>query len=190
MTSLLHHKNFCELSHLEKEEKKRGDLSRSKIMARLWFLAFVVLSCAFATVVLTKPTFTVVGKVYCDTCRIGFETKATQYMEGAKVKLECRHFLGGKVEHTVPGVTDKNGAYIIELADNHENEICEVVLVESSMKDCAELVPGRDRARVVLSNDIGISADVRYANALGYNRTVPLDVCKEVTKMYILDDDE
>ncbi|KAJ1685593.1 hypothetical protein LUZ63_016983 [Rhynchospora breviuscula] len=159
-------------------------------MARLWFLAFVVLSCAFASVVLAKPTFTVVGKVYCDTCRIGFETNVTQYMEGAKVKLECRHFVGGQVEHTIPGVTDKNGAYTLVLADNHENEICEVVLVESGMKDCAEMVPGRERARVTLSDDMGIPANVRYANALGFNKDVPLDVCKEVTKMYILDDDE
>ncbi|KAJ3701516.1 hypothetical protein LUZ61_005221 [Rhynchospora tenuis] len=159
-------------------------------MAKLCFLAFVVLSCAFASVVLAAPTFTVVGKVYCDTCRLGFETNVTQYMEGAKVNLECRHFERGQIEHTVEGVTDNSGAYSLQLADNHENEICEVVLVESAIKDCAEIKPGRDRARVMLSNDIGIPANIRYANSLGFFKDVPLDVCKDVVKMYVLDDDE
>ncbi|KAJ3701517.1 hypothetical protein LUZ61_005222 [Rhynchospora tenuis] len=114
----------------------------------------------------------------------------TAFCIGGKVKLECRHFDHGKIEHTVEGVTDNNGAYSLVLADNHENEICEVVLVESAIKDCAEINPGRDRARVMLSNDIGIPANIRYANSLGFFEDVPLDVCKDVVKWYVLEDDE
>ncbi|KAF3334439.1 LLP-B3 protein [Carex littledalei] len=49
--------------------------------------------------------------------------------QGAKVKLECRHFTNGKVEHTVEGVTDINGVYKIQSNDSHKNEICEVALI-------------------------------------------------------------
>lgn len=112
------------------------------------------------------------------------------YQSGAKVKLECRHFVHGRIEHTVDGVTGKDGVYKLELKDNHENEICEVVLVESPIKDCAQTVPGRNCARVVLSDDTGISSNVRFANPLGFLKDVPLNVCSAIMQMYTLGDDE
>ncbi|KAJ3697218.1 hypothetical protein LUZ61_000923 [Rhynchospora tenuis] len=139
---------------------------------------------AIATVVAAeRPTFTVEGRVYCDTCRAGFETSATTYISGAKVRLECRHFSDGKIEHQVDGVTSENGTYAIELKDNHEKEICEIVLVQSPLSTCAEIPKGRDRASVLLA-DGGLSSNVRYANALGFLKYTPLSVCADVLKKY------
>jgi hypothetical protein len=76
------------------------------------------------------------------------------------------------------------------LKDNHENEICEVVLMQSPLKDCTEIVPGRNRARIVLSDDTGISSNLRLANPLGFLKDVPLDICGAIMKMYMLGDDE
>jgi hypothetical protein len=56
-------------------------------MAKLPFLAFMALCCTFASVALVNaaPEFTVEGRVYCDTCRAGFETNVTEYMSGINV---------------------------------------------------------------------------------------------------------
>jgi Pollen protein Ole e 1 like len=99
------------------------------------------------------------------------------------VRLECRHFSDGKIEHQVDGVTDKNGTYTIELKDNHDEEICEVVLVQSPLSTCAEIPKGRDRARVLLA-DAGLSSNIRYANSLGFLKDTPLPICVDVLKQY------
>jgi Pollen protein Ole e 1 like len=108
---------------------------------------------------------------------------------GAKVKLECKHFINGKIEHCIHNFTDSAGKYTITIANSHEDEICEVVLVDSSRPDCKEITPGRDRARAVLSCDTGISSNVRYPNALGFLKDKPLDVCGVVMKQYQLEDE-
>lgn len=42
-----------------------------------------ILLFAVATVVATKaPDYLIQGRVYCDTCRAGFETNVTEYMKG------------------------------------------------------------------------------------------------------------
>ncbi|XP_020107479.1 pollen-specific protein C13-like [Ananas comosus] len=163
-------------------------------MLRLFPAAVVVavLCIALAGAVLAAPLppFIVEGRVYCDTCRAGFETSATQYIEGAKVRLECKHFATGVVEHAVEGVTDGTGTYRIELADSHEEEICEVALVASPLSGCAEIAAGRDRARVLLAHDSGLASNVRYANPLGFLKEKPLAVCGALLQQYALGDDE
>lgn len=53
-------------------------------MAKLLLLAFMALFCTFASVALVNavPDFVVEGRVYCDTCRAGFETNVTEYIAG------------------------------------------------------------------------------------------------------------
>lgn len=50
-------------------------------MAKLFIVALCLLSC-LAGVALAMETFTIQGRVYCDTCRAGFETSATEYLQG------------------------------------------------------------------------------------------------------------
>merc|ERR1712137_954753 len=117
-------------------------------------------------------------------------TDAPEYIKGAKVRLECKHFGTGSVERSVEGVTDETGTYKIELKDSHVEDICEVVLVESPLANCAEVQATRDRARVVLTRDDGICDNLRPANALGYFKGVPLPVCSELLKQFDLADDD
>merc|ERR1712063_1951 len=152
-----------------------------------YILFYVVAGTAVAT---DAPDYLVQGRVYCDTCRAGFETNVTEYIKGAKVRLECKHFGTGSVERSVEGVTDETGTYKIELKDSHVEDICEVVLVESPLANCAEVQATRDRARVVLTRDDGICDNLRPANALGYFKGVPLPVCSELLKQFDLADDD
>ena len=134
--------------------------------------------------------FFVDGSVYCDTCRAGFETNATTPIAGAKVRLECRHFGTGELERAIDGVTDATGTYTIELKDSHEEDICQVVLVQSPREDCDQVQALRDRAGVLLTRNVGISDSLRPANPLGYLKDVPLPVCAALLKQLDSDDDD
>ncbi|KAH0453691.1 hypothetical protein IEQ34_018015 [Dendrobium chrysotoxum] len=131
--------------------------------------------------------FTVQGRVFCDTCRAGFETPATTYIEGAKVKVECREKTGVKT-CSYDGVTDSSGNFNIVVADEHEHEICEAMLVSSPDVGCKTEVPGREKSRIFLSHNNGISSDIRFANSLGYQKDTPLAFCSELMKIYNQDD--
>ncbi|MGD7361362.1 hypothetical protein, partial [Ralstonia pseudosolanacearum] len=125
------------------------------------------------------------GTVYCDTCRTLFETRASVGVGGAKVKFECRDRANANnitfVEHAV---CDENGAYKFEAEGKHEDEICEVVLVESPRSDCNEVVPGLDRARVLVSDDNGITQTDRFVNPMGFLKKQADAGCAEVLKSY------
>ncbi|KAK8961469.1 Pollen-specific protein C13 [Platanthera guangdongensis] len=148
----------------------------------LFFAALCLLSSA--ALVSSIDNFSVEGRVYCDTCRAGFETNVTEYISGATVKVECKHFTTGKVEHVNEGVTDSTGHYKISIADDHEQEICEVVLVDSSLANCKEVENGRDRAEVLLASESGIAGNTRHANSLGFLRDEPLPYCAKLLQEY------
>ncbi|ONK58828.1 uncharacterized protein A4U43_C08F160 [Asparagus officinalis] len=158
-------------------------------MAKL-LLALCLLSC-FVVIALanTSGSFTIQGRVYCDTCRAGFETSATEYVEGAKVKVECKNYTTGETTQEADGVTDASGTYNIPIMRNHEIEICEVALISSSRKDCDEIKPDRQSARVILAHDTGIASDIRYANSLGFLKKEPLPACGSLLQIYALADD-
>ncbi|MQM21101.1 hypothetical protein Taro_054135 [Colocasia esculenta] len=131
-----------------------------------------------------KTGFTVEGGVFCDTCQAGFETPATTYIAGAKVRVECRDRITGVVKYTASGVTNSKGKYSIPVNGEHEYEICESVLVSSSQAECASPLAGRERARVVLSHNNGVASDKRLANNLGFQRVSAVAGCAEIMKMY------
>ncbi|CAM0904825.1 unnamed protein product [Alopecurus aequalis] len=154
-------------------------------------IATVVLFALADTALATKaPDYVVQGRVYCDTCRAGFETNVTEYIKGAKVKLECRHFGTNALERSIDGVTDETGTYKIELKDSHVEDICEVVLVQSPLADCHEIENHRDRAPVLLTRNVGIRDSLRLANPLGYLKDAPLPVCSDLLKTFDLADDD
>ncbi|XP_042492697.1 anther-specific protein LAT52-like [Macadamia integrifolia] len=124
--------------------------------------------------------FEVVGKVYCDTCRALFETEASIFMKGAPVKLECRNRDTGNITYTVEGVCDESGSYRLIGKGEHAEDICEVTALNSTVPDCDERAPGRDHARIVLTDNNGIVSNTRYANSLGFLKKEPLEICPEV----------
>ncbi|KAJ3703186.1 hypothetical protein LUZ61_006891 [Rhynchospora tenuis] len=153
-------------------------------MAKLPLLALMAL-CTFASVALVNAVeFNIEGRVYCDTCRAGFETNVTEDIVGAKVRLECKGYKSGVLVYSVDGVTNSTGKYKIVAHDNHVDQICEVALVESPRPDCKEIFKNRSRAPVMLSDDNGISSFNRYPNSLGFLKDKPLDICGAIMKLY------
>ncbi|KAM1454213.1 hypothetical protein ACFX1S_003826 [Malus domestica] len=103
-------------------------------MAKLVLLiALCVLSALAAATGPMKTPFTVEGKVYCDTCCAGYETKAITYIAGAKVRLECRDKSSMALVYTKEGTTDSAGCYKILVAEDHLDQIELVRLVSESV---------------------------------------------------------
>ncbi|KAI9198052.1 hypothetical protein LWI28_009180 [Acer negundo] len=144
------------------------------------FCFLSLLGSAYTVVAEDDSKFYVVGTVYCDTCRTQFITRVSELMAKAKVKLECREQEDGKVTYTVEGETDKLGVYHLLVEGDHEEEVCEVVLVESSDPDCCEL--DKKSHQISLTKENGISSENRIANPLGFMRKEPLAECPEVLK--------
>ncbi|MBA0746220.1 hypothetical protein Gogos_008757 [Gossypium gossypioides] len=155
----------------------------------LLFIALFVVPCLVSATRMVKNPLVVQGQVYCDHCRAGFETPKTRNMAGAKVKVVCSNRKTGDVVYEKEGHTDSTGQYKIAVSEDHLDEICDAVLVKSSQPECAEMSPGRERARVVLTNFNGISSNTRFANAMGFMANKAEAGCAEVMKVYQEEDD-
>ncbi|KAF7829915.1 protein DOWNSTREAM OF FLC-like [Senna tora] len=160
--------------------------------ARIGFLLFIcVLPAMVAAIRPQTNPFLVQGRVYCDTCRAGFETPATTYISGAEVIVECRDRVNtDKVVYTKKGKTDSTGTYRIAVKEDHADQICNAKLVSSPQIGCDKAAPGREEARVILTRNNGIASDDRYANALGYMKDEAESGCAEVLQQYQMFDEE
>ncbi|XVF78796.1 hypothetical protein PTKIN_Ptkin14bG0165900 [Pterospermum kingtungense] len=126
--------------------------------------------------------FFVEGKVYCDTCRVEFETRISEPIKGATVKLECRNRTDQSITYSREAVTDEAGRYSVEVEGDHEEEICEVSAVKSPREDCNEFMESWRKARVVLTKKDGLMQPLRYANNLGFFKKEALPGCAEVLR--------
>ncbi|KAJ9690686.1 hypothetical protein PVL29_013047 [Vitis rotundifolia] len=149
------------------------------------FLATALCFFSFQASASAESHFYVEGQVYCDTCRIQFITKVSEYMPGAKVRLECRDREGGSLTYSIEGETDETGSYKLPVDGEHEEEVCEVQLVKSSKPECSEISQGvfaRRSARISLASNSGMPSAGRLANPLGFLRQDSLPECPEVLK--------
>ncbi|TQD76810.1 hypothetical protein C1H46_037643 [Malus baccata] len=146
---------------------------------------FVTLSCfyslAYATSGADIETLFVEGKVYCDPCRVQFETRLSTPLDGATVALECRSRENGTMVYTLEGKTDKNGIYSLPADKNFEEQICEVRTVSSPTDDCADHFD-IEKARILLTHNNGVKAMARYANPLGFMKKESTTECETVLK--------
>ncbi|MQM22648.1 hypothetical protein Taro_055703 [Colocasia esculenta] len=84
------------------------------------------------------------------------------------------------------GVTDSKGKYKIKVDGEHDDEICELVLVSSSESMSAMPLTDRDRSCVVLSHANGVISNKHIANNLGFRRVAAMDGCSEIMREYQL----
>ncbi|KAK8579916.1 hypothetical protein V6N13_143072 [Hibiscus sabdariffa] len=159
------------------------------MMKIVLFVALCVVPSLISATRMVKNPLVVQGQVYCDHCRAGFETPKTRNMAGAKVKVVCSDRKSGEVVYEREGQTDSTGQYKIPVAEDHLDEICDAVLVKSSQPECAQITPGRERARVILTNFNGIASNTRFANAMGFMADQAEAGCAEVMKLYQEEDD-
>ncbi|KAL9247638.1 hypothetical protein vseg_021051 [Gypsophila vaccaria] len=130
------------------------------------------------------------GQVYCDPCRAGFETPASIYLQGAKVKLECRDRNTQEVLYKAEAETDATGTYKIYVDEDQKKNICDTILVSSPHRRCKLADPGRDRSRVILTDNNGIVSNDRYANNLGFLVAQPMSFCAKLMQQYAVNQDE
>ncbi|KAF2532867.1 hypothetical protein F2Q70_00032769, partial [Brassica cretica] len=106
--------------------------------------------------------------------------------ESAKVKLECRSRTNGTVTLTKEAVTDKSGSYKMEVTGDHEEEVCELVLLQSPDSGCSDVSTEaylRNAAKVSLTaNDGIVSHETRIVNPLGFMVKTPLADCPAAFK--------
>ncbi|MCD7471735.1 hypothetical protein HAX54_012368 [Datura stramonium] len=76
----------------------------------------------------------------------------------------------------------------IEVKGDHENDICEISLVNSPKEDCKEIVPEFITNRVVCSKNVGMHNAVRFVNPLFFRKDKPIDGCKELVEQMELVD--
>ncbi|KAJ8543015.1 hypothetical protein K7X08_005538 [Anisodus acutangulus] len=132
--------------------------------------------------------FDVEGKVFCDTCRLGFVTSLSDTIEGATVSLACSDIETNNVTFITEGKTDYIGKYTLTVEGDHENDICEVKLVNSPKEDCKKIVPELVYNRIVCSKNVGMHNAVRFVNPLFFQKDKPIHGCKElVEKMELVD---
>ncbi|RYQ82591.1 olee1-like protein [Arachis ipaensis] len=133
----------------------------------------------------SNERFYIEGKVYCDTCRLQFITKLSEFLEGATVRVECKEQEGGSVTFSKEAVTDSSGIYKLEVDGDHEDELCAVKLVKSPRSDCSEVdseLHLDQSARISITNNNGIVSPYRQANPLGFLKKERLPDCAKILK--------
>ncbi|KAL4280707.1 hypothetical protein GQ457_03G024470 [Hibiscus cannabinus] len=155
-------------------------MARASVIAILFFAVCISSSLSLGYGAAKPRKFIIEGRVYCDTCRVEFETKLSESISGAVVKLECRNRTNGSYTYRSQDMTDGNGNYKIEVEGDYGDSDCDVALVKSPRPDCNDPTQEWRKARVVLTALDGISGDLRFANNLGFKKKVALPGCKQV----------
>ncbi|KAJ9188053.1 hypothetical protein P3X46_003448 [Hevea brasiliensis] len=148
-------------------------------------LAFVIclLSHRHLTHGLVQDHFNVEGQVYCDTCRVQFITKATYYIKGAKVRLECKNKETNAIAFSAEAETDHSGKYQIEVQGEHED--CRVIPISSPDSECNEISKDpflKKSDKIALTHQNGISSNTRTANPIGFLKKVILPQCSKIVR--------
>ncbi|KAA0064823.1 protein DOWNSTREAM OF FLC [Cucumis melo var. makuwa] len=106
------------------------------------------------------------------------------FLNGAKVRIECKDRNSMEVRYTHEATTDSTGSYTLLVSEDHGDELCDAVLVSSPQEKCSSVAEGRDRARVILTRYNGIASNDRYVNAMGFAIDEPMSGCNQVMSQY------
>ena len=104
--------------------------------------------------------------------------------------LECKDKSATKVVYSQTVTTDSNGAFEFEVYEDHGEQVCDVVLIQSPWAHCKILDKGRYRSRVIVTDSNGIVSNHRYANNLGFVQKDALPVCQQLRKFFFHSDGE
>lgn len=98
--------------------------------------------------------------------------------------MECRDRKNNEVVYSREGTTDSTGKYTIPVHEDHFDQYCDSIVIESPQEDCKTVAPGRERARVILTRHNGIASEERYANNIGFQKDEAPADCAQILKMY------
>ncbi|KAF3441033.1 hypothetical protein FNV43_RR19319 [Rhamnella rubrinervis] len=150
-------------------------------MARLILL--FALCVAPAPLVYGQP-FHIQGRVYCDTCRFGFETEAITHIEAATVELQCINRTNLQVMYSAKAKTDSKGTYDFVVEKDQQDQMCNCNLVHSPEEECREESPGRNKATALLTADNGVVNKFHKVNSMGFFKKQALPICKTLRAKY------
>ncbi|XVF58941.1 hypothetical protein PTKIN_Ptkin07bG0106800 [Pterospermum kingtungense] len=152
---------------------------------------FLLLSICLLPMIVNaqRKPFQIIGKVYCDACRAGFETSKCSYIPGARVEIKCYDRNTLRLKYRIGAVTDSTGTYNILVEDDHQDQLCNVYLVSSPVPRCQTKDPRRKKASVILTGGNGASSTLHYANAMGFFQDKPAAGCEELLKKLLQDDE-
>ncbi|GAA0174772.1 hypothetical protein LIER_41780 [Lithospermum erythrorhizon] len=139
----------------------------------------VVCILAFAAIAQCE-VFDIKGHIYCDPCKLGFQTEKSYGLKGATVELTCSSIVDGSVSYTQKAVTNDAGEYVVSVKNDHENEVCEVKALSSGTEDCKVAIEAS--ARIECTEKSGLHSDVRFANPLGFTKDVAVAGCKKIVE--------
>ncbi|KAL2906008.1 Protein DOWNSTREAM OF FLC [Bienertia sinuspersici] len=162
-------------------------------MTKSSLLVLLALASLFVAMTVAKKLarpYELCGRVYCDTCRFGFETNVTTYINGATVQLECNDKSDSRLVFTNTTTTDENGMFKFIVDRDHRDQCCEVVLLKSPWPHCKVIDKVRSHSEVIITDLNGISSYIRHANNLGVFQDYALPVCAELYKYYFPDPDQ
>jgi len=125
--------------------------------------------------------FFVTGKVYCDNCAAGFETRISPPIPGATVAVECKDKTGKRTLYNEDS-TNSDGLFSIAVKGEHEREACEAYTV-SSPTSC-NLHSGTSRGPVYLTHNNGIDSDERKTGPFAFKSSQISSACKAVMAEY------
>ncbi|CAO2827747.1 unnamed protein product [Amaranthus hypochondriacus] len=161
-------------------------------MTNRCLLLLVALICTLAATTTAKKLavpYELSGKVYCDTCRFGFETNITTYISGAVVELQCNDKSDSRLVFSNRTTTDENGKFTFHVCEDHGDQYCDVVLISSPWPHCKVIDHVRRRSRVIVTDLNGITSYLRHANNLGVFQDYTFPECSALYKLYFQSDD-
>ncbi|MCD7446281.1 hypothetical protein HAX54_000091 [Datura stramonium] len=97
----------------------------------------------------------------------------------------CRNQTDDTVTLMVEGQIDDRGVYSLLVERDHEDEICEMIPIKSTMDDCTEIPNeghAKEYARITITNNNGIAGTTRHANPLFFWKKEASPECDEVFK--------
>ncbi|XWS41538.1 hypothetical protein CRYUN_Cryun17cG0090300 [Craigia yunnanensis] len=148
-----------------------------------------------------REPFRIIGKVYCDACRAGFETSKCSYIPDRIIKLMfpfrlsvCFSSMFNLSDQfltvqSIGAVTDSTGTYNSLVEDEHQDQLCYATLVSSPIPSCRIADNRRNKATVILTRSNGAIANLHHANAMGFLQDKAAAGCQELLKKLLQDDE-
>ncbi|KAL0728345.1 hypothetical protein Bca4012_024438 [Brassica carinata] len=192
LTSQMEKKNLAggaEADNMEMSPRQISDVNLPMARSYVPLIAVLCVSLLPLAAMAAGTPFHIEGCVYCDTCRFGFETIATKYIIGARVRIVCADRVTLKQEVVGEAVTGHRGMYKVAVKGDRQDQQCFAELVDSPIRKCQVADPGRSTATVILTRSNGAASTRHFANAMGFFRDRPLRGCAALRRYYLADGD-
>ncbi|MED6133737.1 hypothetical protein PIB30_030954 [Stylosanthes scabra] len=115
-----------------------------------------------------KNYFSVMGKIYCDPCRVEFDTPDSRPLKVVMTYLECHKADNeNNITYRVSGETDVHGFYDLPVSGDRVGEICTIRTDKSKHPKCAEPMKNNPD-KIIITKDDGVTTEKHYVRPIGF----------------------